>query len=467
MHSTVEKLILGWLVVVATAWACDSPLVHRTDGGSDILTPDVPDAADVSDRSDDMDVIDAGADADADADTEWWGPDPDERRIPCPGAGGGWLGGMTAVYPYIIWAEGYWVDNGHTSRILALNVETNTVVQWGEIRKRVSGQKLVYHEPSQSVYFLGDESEEIPDWPFYRTIVFLYKLIPASQSMEEIQLEHDLYSPGCAAYGKSKTTLHRIDPISGWLLLSCQYILESNSSWIIKDVYRKNIFSGEVQPLVEGFRETPIVYSFLADVSLQHFTLNINGVDERGQNEPPYVFSSWDVSGEVAEETFRLEVPYQQMAFGLYGSEESLLYYSELGSSGRLEGRIMDQVTGLVTPFPAFSRHVYLPARLHESQSPVVSWMRAEGDINYWSDGSLTPANYSVGIYLWDPDNGRIRKVTGEPYAYGFPMLMHDQPEPRYMVYLMRISQNDLCIAYKDMIAAGILDETGHLLPEP
>ncbi|PKN26192.1 MAG: hypothetical protein CVU65_06500 [Deltaproteobacteria bacterium HGW-Deltaproteobacteria-22] len=34
MHSTVEKLILGWLVVVATAWACDSPLVHRTDGGT-------------------------------------------------------------------------------------------------------------------------------------------------------------------------------------------------------------------------------------------------------------------------------------------------------------------------------------------------------------------------------------------------------------------------------------------------
>ncbi len=94
----------------------------------------------------------------------------------------------------------------------------------------------------------------------------------------------------------------------------------------------------------------------------------------------------------------------------------------------------------------------------------MISWVRGEGQLNYWMTGSLSPSSFSVGIYLWDPDNGLIRKVTGPPLAYGFPILMHNQPEPRYMVYLMRISQNNLCIAFKDMFSAGILDETGHLV---
>ncbi len=44
---------------------------------------------------------------------------------------------------------------------------------------------------------------------------------------------------------------------------------------------------------------------------------------------------------------------------------------------------------------------------------------------------------------------------------------MHGQAEPRFLVYSSMVQWDSYCLAYKDVIAAGILDESGHLLPEP
>ena len=68
---------------------------------------------------------------------------------------------------------------------------------------------------------------------------------------------------------------------------------------------------------------------------------------------------------------------------------------------------------------------------------------------------------------LWDQDRDIQRRVTAGDRLYSVPFLLPGEVPPRTLVYRSSDSHTEnVRLHTRDLIAAGILDETGHLLPE-
>jgi len=449
------------MMLLAALWlGCATHTTPKTDAATDVgpdqdVTPDVPDIADDAD---------AGPVED---DIAFW-EDPFEVRIPCPRS----ADIDTAVYPYIVWGENHYDVNQPFGEIKAVNVETGDLHVVHTYEDRVlRGPKFTLHPSLEMLHFLTSKAEDAvnDEGQTYRKVTYwLNRLNLADLSVEELPVDVPFRTPACSQNPNATVALLQFSPETGWLTLMCRYTLSTTQPHPFQDYYRLHVETGELQMMVEGTTARMQSSVFVSDVGPGLVALQGSALSVSANAVEPYFFSVWEVSGDAPVETWRLEVPWMQVASGFYAAQDGAVYYAEAGAGGFLDGVRLDRTTMQDLGMPAVNHHQYRPAPIHETLSPVVSWTRAEGTLEkipYF--GAVTPPIYAVALYFWDPTNGIVRKVTGQQKDYGDPYLMHGQAEPRFVVYSSMVRWDSYCLAYKDLIAAGILDETGHLLPEP
>ncbi len=450
------------MLLLAVLWSgCKTDRTPKMDASTDV----------VADIATDVDVPrDVPVDVDTgpvEDDIAFW-VDPYEVRIPCPKSA--YI--HSAVYPYIIWGENDYGGNPASSEIKVLDVETgNLQVLHSYPDKVLRGPKFTVHPSLEMLHFLTSKAEDAVDdeGVTYRKVTYwLNRLNLADLVVEEIPVDVPFRTPACSQTPNGRVSLLQFSPETGWLTLMCMYWESETQPHSYQDYYRLHMETGAIQMMVDG--KTAILQSslFVSDVGAGLVALQGSALSATANAVEPYFFSVWDVSGETPVETWRLEVPWMQVAGGIYASLDGSFLYAEEGADGFLKGVRLDRNTMEDLGMPAVNHHQFRPGRIHETLSPVVSWTRAKGPvykIPYL--GCVNIPIYSVALYFWDPIRGIVRKITGEQRSYHDPYLMHGQTEPRFLVYYSMINFDTYCLAYKDVIAAGILDETGHLLPEP
>ena len=451
------KLVL----LLAALWiGCTTDTIPRNDAATDVGS-DVDVTPDVSEIVDDAD---AGPEED---DIAFWA-DPHEVRIPCPRS----ADIISAVYPYIIWGENQYVYERQSGEIKALHVETGDLrVVHSYDDRYITGARFTLHPSLEVLHFLTVKAEDAvnEEGQTYRKVTYyLNRLNLVDLNVEELPVEVPFRTPACSQNPNGRVAMLQYSPETGWLTLMCDYSLSIYQPHPFQDYYRLHVETGEIQMMIDGTSARGIFSYLASDVGPETIALQGPTLSAAADAVEPFFFSVWDVSGETPGELWRLEVPWVQVAMDLHASRDGTVYYSEEGGDGFLSGMRLDRNTMQDLGMPAVNHHQYRPVRIHETLSPVISWTRAEGTLRKSEFfGAVTPPVFSVALYFWDPTNGIIRKITGENRMYFDPYLMHGQPAPRFLVYSVKVGGESYCLAYKDVIAAGILDETGHLLPEP
>ena len=443
-------LILGLLLFGAYAWfACESPVAPRPDATPDAgpdVTTDVP-----------VDVL-----SDADADVQWPPESPDEIDITTQ-----WTSGFTAYYPYVYYHFVTWdpVEEKRHAYLYAYHVKNRTTELLVHYNYSPQWDFFYVHEPSRFAYWIGMEHYKTGlAFPEYR---YYYKLLRLSLDTHEMEvmITANFYTENCE---RNKGILYLIsyEPRSRWMILQCKY---NDGTGVRLDSWRANAETGEIQYIVNGqdrfasFPDKPNEFDSTVLSGRTNGWVEMNGWIAQG---PPHQYEVWDVSASPRL-ILSLEFPSNTMSSSTPMNLEGWFTYSVLDPDRqRLVAHGINVYTLEEMAFPAVPYNQFQPNQIRSDLPHLWSWVDAGTRITPFGD-CVMPAGSVEDIILWDRDRDIQRRVTDSSKRYGVPFLIPGEPLPRTLVYMsFNSSGEDIRLHMRDLVAAGILDETGHLLPE-
>ncbi|TFH60360.1 MAG: hypothetical protein E4G90_10035 [Gemmatimonadales bacterium] len=117
--------------------------------------------------------------------------------------------------------------------------------------------------------------------------------------------------------------------------------------------------------------------------------------------------------------------------------------------------------------FPLVDYNQFQARQVHPGLPHLWAWLDAGTRLNF-NGFSVMPSMATMDIVLWDQERDLQRRVTAGDRLYVVPFLLPGETPHRTLVYVSSNSHfDDNRLHMRDLISAGILDETGHLLPEP
>ncbi|PKN44277.1 MAG: hypothetical protein CVU59_12045, partial [Deltaproteobacteria bacterium HGW-Deltaproteobacteria-17] len=351
----------------------------------------------------------------------------------------------------------YHVKNGSTE----LLAHYNYTPQW---------DYFYVHEPSRVAFWVAmDHYKTGLEFPVYRAYYKLMRLSLDTQELEEVATA-PFHTEACEQ-GNGILYLISYEPRSHWMVLTCKYaVMVGENVTSRRETWRANAQTGEIQMVVQGqdryalFPDRPNEFDASLISGRSNGWMELNGWVMDG---PPYLYEVWDVSS-VPRMVLNLEFPSDTMSSSTPMNLDGWFTYSSLDpDTQRLVAHGINVHTLEEMTFPTVSYNQFQPNQIHARLPHLWAWSDAGTRITPYGD-CVMPASSVEDIILWDRDRGIQRRVTDSSGRYGIPFLIPGEPLPRTLVYIsFNSSGEDIRLHMRDLVAAGILDETGHLLPEP
>ncbi|PKN24849.1 MAG: hypothetical protein CVU65_10530 [Deltaproteobacteria bacterium HGW-Deltaproteobacteria-22] len=454
-------MIVGWFLVGwLCALGCDAPL--RTRPSDDVLT-DVPE--DVTPDADADVAVDVAPDVVDPCPREpWWEEDPFEVAV-FPGP----VTSMAMLYPYIYFQLSQW-DNELQRRnawLFEYDVETQDATLVATHHFTPQREFMIVDEASRSLYWVGvDAVLSGQDFPEYTLTYFMMRYSMDDRTLEVVPTPR-FVTDACETWS-GHLRLLGYDSATGNLVLQCEYV---EYPWQKRtESYRFVAASGEVQYIVNGAERYGAIFNpdglapgfFVAQTGAW---TNYGGDDF--SEGPPLKYEVWDNHGEAPTLVYEQEMAPRTMGFPSPLNLDGWFTYTTLSAD---ETRVVARGVNIHSHeemiLPEVCYNQYFMRNVSSSLPNLWTWNDAGEGVTY-----LYPYIMPSGprnIELWDSERNIVRRVTNSPAIITALGMLPGEPIPRTLVYYTSDSHGEnQRIFMKDLIAAGMLDETGHLLPAP
>ena len=431
------------------ALACDSAVKRTADSGQDAV-PDVT-----------MDVP-VDVPTDADADTGWPPESPDEINITTRSTSA-----FTAHYPYVYYhfVEYNAAEDLHDSYLYAFHVKTGEHRLLAHYKYNPQPESLKVNEDAKQVFWVATKFYRTGlAFPEFRETYHLMRLSLETHELTEVQTP-PFYTPNCERFN-GRMYLYSYEPRSGWMVLQCTYL---DTVGIRYDSWRANTKTGDIQFIVNGQDRHAFFIDSPTGLALDMMSARTTGqieIDGYLAKVPPFQFEVWDVGG-TPTPVFSMEFPSNTMSICSPPAQNGWFVYSILNADTEL---IVSKGINLFTfeemDFPAVQYNQFQPYQLLPQWQHLWAWIDAGTQVIN-SGYAVMPPGGIEDIVLWDQERDIQRRVTAGDRLYSVPFLLPGEDPPRTLVYRSSDSHTeDIRLHMRDLIAAGILDETGHLIPE-
>ncbi len=446
------KPVAAWTAAVLGLWlalGCESAVAPRPDATPD-AAPDT--AADVP--------VDVPVDADADA---GWPPEsPEQVNVTSEDTVT-----FTALFPYIYYQLVRYnqVEDCHETTVHAYHVKTGERQLVAQYRGSPQVEFLALHEETRSAYWIMNRFYRTGlANPEFRETYHLMRLSLETHEMEEVPTG-PFYTYNCEQ-NNGMMHLYDYDPRTGWMVLCCQYVDEMLQR---VDTWRANTITGKIEFLVNGVDR----HLFLTDSPnlIQPNVLTGRSAAWEQRNgwiakAPPFLYEVWE-TGPVPSLVFQIEYPSYMMSAVGPMNRDGWFTYSLLDEPRQL---LVTKGVNLWTmeelELPEVSYNQFQGRMVHPELPHLWVWLDAGTSLNFYSY-SVMPSMSVSDIVLWDQERDIQRRVTAGDRRYTTAFLLPGEDPPRTLVYRSSDSHTEnVRLHLRDLIAAGILDETGHLLPE-
>ncbi|MBU1412525.1 hypothetical protein KKC22_13520 [Myxococcota bacterium] len=448
------KPVVIWVALVTGLWlalACESAVKRTTDAGPDAgpdVTADVP--VDVS--------------SDADADVSWPPESPDQFDITTRSTSA-----FTAHYPYVYYhfVEYNVAEDLHDSFLYAFHVKTGSHQLLAHYQYNPQPELLSVNEDAKQMFWVATKFYRTGmEFPEFRKTYHLMRLSLETHELTEVPTA-PFYTPNCERYN-GRMYLYSYEPRSGWMVLQCTY---KDPVGIRYDSWRANTKTGELQFIVNGQDR----FAFFGDNPYKLGSSMITGrttnwIEFMGSitKGPPIQLEIWETDVDVPRMVFSQEFPENTLCTGRPLNMDGWLTYSQIDeNTQRIVSRAFNIWTMAEFDFPSVFYNQF-QANQVSSQLPFLwVWIDAGTRVTFYGD-VVMPSSSTMDIVLWDQERDIQRRVTAGDRLYSVPFLMPGEDPPRTLVYRSSDSHTEnIRLHLRDLIAAGIMDETGHLLPAP
>jgi len=457
-----QKHGLTWaLLVLGALWfaACDGPGFIRPQN-------DVPTDVDQD--------LDAGHDVDVAEDVApdvvdpcprdpWWETDPHEVAV-FPGP----ITSMAMLHPYIYFQLSQWDDalQRRNAWLFEYHVETRDATLVATYHLTPQMEFMIADETSRSLYWVGvDATLSGRDYPEYTLTYHLMRYSMDDRTLEVVPTPR-FVTDACETWS-GHLRLLGYDSTNGNMVLECQYT--EYPWWGRRESYRFVAATEEIQYIVNGVERYGAIFNpdgltpgyFVARTGA--WTLYGSSYDPG----PPLKYEVWDTNGESPELVFEHEMAPRTMGFPSPLNLDGWFTYTTLSADEtRVVARGVNIHSHEEMVLPEVCYNQYFMGHISSRLPNLWTWNDAGEGVTY-----LYPYIMPSGprnIELWDSERNIIRRVTNRPAIIAGVGMLPGEPIPRTLVYITSNSHGENTrIFMKDLIAAGILDETGHLLPEP
>ncbi len=447
------KPVAAWTAAVLGLWltlGCESAVAPRPDATPD-AAPDT--AADVP--------VDVPSDADADA---GWPPEsPDQLDVTLRSTSA-----FTAHYPYVYYhfVEYNAAEDLHDSYLYAFHVKTGEHRLLAHYVGKPQQEFIQVHEETRQAFWVATRFYRTGlDFPEFRKTYHLMRLSLDTHELTEVQTA-PFYTPNCERYN-GRIYLFSYEPRSGWMVLDCTYLAPLGKT---EDTWKANSITGEMQFIVNGQDRFAVFSDIPFELDSSFLTGNMaSWVEYDGWRAmgPPYLVEVWDVSGAPLL-VFQSEFTANSMSSANPINMDGWFSYSAYDENTQLIVAKGINVWSLEEiHFPPVRYNQYLPNQVHPDFPHLWVWLDAGTQVTFYTE-VVMPSSSTMDIVLWDQERDIQRRVTSGDRIYSAPFLLPGEDPPRTLVYRSSDSHTEnVRLHLRDLIAAGILDETGHLLPEP
>jgi len=448
------KPVAAWTAAVLGLWlalGCESAVAPRPDATPD-AAPDT--AADVP--------VDVPVDADADA---GWPPEsPEQVNVTTR-----WTSSFTAYYPYVYYhfVEYNEVERQRETYLFAFHVKTFESKMIAHYHFTPQMEFLSVHEGGQAAFWIATEHYQTGlQMPEYRGIYHLMRLSLATHELTEVPTAGPFYTHNCER-NNGIMHLYDYDPRTGWMVLCCQYVDEMLQR---VDTWRANTITGKIEFLVNGVDR----FAFFGDIPFNLMPGVLTGMTAAWEDRngwiaqgPPFQYEVMD-TGNKPSLVFQIEYPSNTMSSVSPMNREGWFTYCLLDEPRQLlKMRGINLWTFEELEFPEVSYNQFQGRMVHPDLPHLWVWLDAGTKLNYMGN-AVMPGLTKSDIVLWDQERDIQRRVTAGDRRYTTAFLLPGEDPPRTLVYRSSDSHTEnVRLHLRDLIAAGILDETGHLLPEP
>jgi len=443
-----------WVALVMGIWlalACESAVKPRPDA-----TPDAgPDGtADIP----------SDVPSDADADASWPPQSPDQVDVNSEDSVA-----FTAYYPYIYYQIVHYdpIEDCHETTVYSYHVKTGERQLVAQYRGSPQREFLSLHEETHSIFWVVNRFYRTGlANPEFRSTYHLMRLSLTTHELSEEPTVRPFYTRNCE---RNNGLMHLYDynPRTGWMVLACIYIDEMLQR---VDTWKANVYTGELEFIVNGEDR----FAFFGDIPYTMETETLTGMTTAWEQRegwiaqvPPFQYEVWDVGREPTL-LFQIEYPPNTMSSANPLNKGGWFTYSVLDEARQLLVTLgINLWTMEELAFPLVDYNQFQARQVHPRIPHLWFWRDAGTRLKFMGN-VVMPSMATSDIVLWDQELDLQRLVTSGDRLYSVPFLLPGEDPPRTLVYRSSGSHTEgIRLHMRDLIAAGILDETGHLLPEP
>jgi hypothetical protein len=464
-----KKLMIKFLLtllVILSSCSCHENTVIAKDAGSD---SDIDgEIFDVHDG----DILEDVNDADANIDSgiiEY--EDPFEVEVTCGRNVDdvGYFNAAGARFPYIYYMNIEYISGGFLMHFYSYNVETNEKRYITDVPLYSSKAMLVLATGEEVLYWASAYVIKQPEgeWPpsHYDNRIFRFDI--ETEEVEEVTSQYPgIISPQCEEkYGLLRIIHMNMDTQRA--LIECSFTPISGT--LAYDIYSYKLDTGEVEYLVYG-EESKYFSAFSWE-----------------EHNPEYVtltgtswVSLWDISGDSTT-TFNVyllendqysmidQTSYEPHTMGTMqnlSGKDNMHYYGKLTEDNKLQIYGRNMVSGAIIESPEAEVFKSNPRNLAKEYPHLVAYNTGPPMLSSLSYDfpQLFPITVNQ-LDIWDKSIGKARQVTVIPSQYAFSGFIPRTPSPRYLLYVVEYG-NGKCLFYKDLYDAGMMNQSGNLIPE-
>ncbi|MBU1412444.1 hypothetical protein KKC22_13105 [Myxococcota bacterium] len=438
---------LGLILFCLAFAGCDSAVQPTKDAG-----PDVPDHVDVPDVVD-VDVVDVTDTVDATGFPEGFPAasceeDPTQTLV----ASGDMLQ-TAAYYPHMFLSQYNWTTRSTT--VHSLHVETMELRELFTIEPEFI-TKMVFRPEDNSLWISGIEPWNYQD-PTDRDPPRIFRWDLATETLEDLTPQlPNLRSPACET-NLANLTLQMIDLERNRLLLHCDFALDGK---VRGELYFYDLTTSEKVFL--GRHTERYYHSGL--MTFEANSTNYFQVPCKEWSDVRLKTCFWRIDGPSPNLVYQSWDGIHPASAVVVASAEDLVYQSWLENDQIVQFayNLQSGERDYLPEFPVFPQGLTSAGKLFPR---LLTWVEGydPSTSGYWIQAS------QLGhLFLTDRDTMVHRQVTClDGFGrYGLVFFFPGNPTGRWAI-ISSSSGSTLLISLKDLHAAGIMSEDGHLLPPP
>jgi hypothetical protein len=430
------------------------------DAGCDIDLIDVEDIVDVEDIKDVEDVEDTDV-----PDYE----DPFEVEVSC-GRNVDDIGYLIAAggkYPYLYYVTYKYEGETPYFYFYSFNVETQEKQFIDNIPRFAIGGLMSLATGDNALYWMSAYVYKQPEGSFPPTYYDnrLFRFDIETHNVEDITTQYPwIVSPRCEEnYGLNR--LIQINFETNRALIECIYRLEEAVEG--QDIYSVQLDTGEYEYLAYGEDGKIFSAKTWEEINPDYISLTETAWIEEWDYSKDSTMSYNVFSFENNQYNLVENNVYEPWTMGtlpnIIGSD-NMYYQVRLYGDEKLQvyGKDIETEEEIAAPETEVSKSN--PAQLGKDFPHLVAYNTGPS-VRFSSDHPMLFPKYVNQLNIWDKAQNIERQVTVIPSQFTNSTFLPFAPEARYLIYILQYS-NVKCLYYKDLFAAGMIDNQSNLIPE-